>query len=236
MAVDIQGLVVQYKGHSRKALNSLSLQIQKGSFYGLLGPNGAGKTTLISFLCGQIEGQYQRAQILGLERKSIHSYKRKLGYAPQEIALYPTLSARENLIFFAKLLGVSLFEVDRVLSWVDLADRQNSIVSEFSGGMKRRLNLAVALLNNPEILILDEPTVGVDPQSRAFIFEKILELKKSGMTLIYSTHYLEEVKKLCDEVGVLQDGKLIAHGRLADVFGHGDLESRYLELTGRDLE
>jgi ABC-type multidrug transport system ATPase subunit len=235
-AVNLQKLVVSYKGAARNALDGLDLRIPRGRFFGLLGPNGAGKTTLISFLCGQIEGKYQSASILGTDRENITTYKRKLGYAPQEVALYPTLSAEDNLIFFARLQGAPLAEVDRVLQWVDLNDRRKTAVKEFSGGMKRRLNLAVALLNKPELLILDEPTVGIDPQSRNFIFEKILELKKQNVTLIYSTHYLQEVKRLCDDVGVLQEGKMLATGTLDEVFGDGDLEKRYLELTKDSAE
>ena len=164
-------------------------------FFGLLGPNGAGKTTLISFLCGQVNGEYSRARVFDCDRAEMAGYKRRLGYAPQENALYPMLSARQNLEFFARLQGAPLAEVDRVLNFVGLSDRAGDRVDEFSGGMKRRLNLGVALLNRPGLLILDEPTVGVDPQSRNFIFEKILELRREGVTLIYSTHYLEEVRR-----------------------------------------
>ncbi|MBC7741319.1 MAG: ABC transporter ATP-binding protein [Bdellovibrionaceae bacterium] len=235
-AIDIQALELQYAGSNRKALTNLNLQIARGSFFGLLGPNGAGKTSLISFLCGQIETnsrtQYQKAEILGYDRQQIKNYKSKLGYAPQEIALYPTLTVLENLTYFARLMQAPFIEVARVIDWVGLGDRKNSKVSELSGGMKRRLNLGVALLNRPELLILDEPTVGIDPESRNFIFEKLLELKNEGVTLIYSTHYLEEVKKLCDQTGVLLGGRMIAIGPRAEIFGEGDLEKRYLELTG----
>jgi ABC-2 type transport system ATP-binding protein len=234
LAVDIQGLQVQYRGSDRKALDNLSFSIPKGAFYGLLGPNGAGKTTLISFLCGQMEGDYRVASVLGRERRDIANYKKQIGYAPQEIALYPTLTALENLKYFGNLMGVPSQAVPEILEWVGLTDRQNDRVDEFSGGMKRRLNLGVALLNKPDLLILDEPTVGVDPQSRNFIFDRIRELKNRGVTLIYSTHYLEEVKKLCDQVGVLQEGKLIASGPLSTTLGE-DLERRYLELTGRQV-
>ena len=170
---------------------------------------------------------------MGIGRSSIRAYKKSIGYAPQEIALYPSLSARENLAFFSRLLGVSSQEIDRVLEWTGLTDRQSEPVREFSGGMKRRLNLGVALLNRPQLLILDEPTVGVDPQSRNFIFEKILGLKKDEVTLIYSTHYFEEVKKLCDQVGILQHGKMVALGKLESILGRKDLEKYYLELTGK---
>lgn len=236
LAIQIQNLTVSYSGLSQPALDRLDLEIPAGSFYGLLGPNGAGKTTLISFLCGQVEGIYQSAQILSFERTAIQSYKRKLGYAPQEIALFPTLSARDNLRFFASLQDLPMSECERVLQWVGLHDRASDSVQSFSGGMKRRLNLAVALLNRPELLILDEPTVGIDPESRGFIFEKILELKAQGVTLIYSTHYLEEVKRICDSVGILNKGRLIAEGPTEGVLGRDNLEQRYLELAGRNLD
>ncbi len=227
---------MSYRGGRIKALDGLDVRVARGSFFGLLGPNGAGKTTLISFLCGQIDGRYKKAQILGADRTAVSSYKSKLGYAPQEIALYPTLTALENLMFFARMMDLDREAADRVLHWVGLEARRDQTVSEFSGGMKRRLNLAVALLNKPELLILDEPCVGVDPQSRGFIFAKILELRNAGVTLIYSTHYLEEVRTLCDSVGILAGGRMLMSGKLEDVLGHDDLERRYLDLTGREVE
>jgi ABC-2 type transport system ATP-binding protein len=227
--------VVRYPRATRNALDRLSLVIQSGSFFGLLGPNGAGKTTLISFLCGQTGGQYSHARILGFERSEISQYKRLIGYAPQEIALYPTLSARQNLTFFARLQNIGRQEVDRVLDWTGLRTRADDAVSQLSGGMKRRLNLGVALLHEPRLLILDEPTAGVDPLSRNFIFDKILELKDRGVTLIYSTHYFEEIRRLCDSVGVIHDGRLGAHGPLHEVLGE-DMERSFLRIVGRDEE
>jgi ABC-2 type transport system ATP-binding protein len=228
--VEIQDLVVRYPRAARNALDYLSLTVQSGSFFGLLGPNGAGKTTLISFLCGQVDGQYAQARVLGIERGEISRYKRALGYAPQEVALYPTLSVLQNLRFFAKLQDVAVTEVDRVLDWIGLRERAQDAVNELSGGMKRRLNLGVALLNKPRLLILDEPTAGVDPQSRNFIFERILELKRSGVTLIYSTHYFEEVKRLCDTVAIVNGGRLSAHGSRDEVLGE-DMERRFLDIV-----
>lgn len=236
LAVEIEGLTIQYPGAKRAALNKLDLRIQRGSFFGLLGPNGAGKTTLISYLCGQLEGQAKKANLLDQPRADLERIKSKIGYAPQEIALYPTLSGRDNLKFFSRLLRLPAKEVDRVLEWVDLVERADDPVNEYSGGMKRRLNLGVALLSDPELLILDEPTVGVDPQSRNFIFERILDLRSKNITLIYSTHYLEETKRLCTDVGILMDGNMLESGPLARVMGDSDLEGRYLELTGRGVE
>jgi ABC-2 type transport system ATP-binding protein len=229
LAVDIEGLVVQYSGSKDNALDGLTLKIQSGQFFGLLGPNGAGKTTLIAFICGQVAGRFHRAQILGEARGQ--AAKTRIGYAPQEIALYPTLSVLENLKFFARLLHVSSAEVERVLKWVGLEDRRRVPVEKLSGGLKRRLNLGVALLNTPDLLILDEPTVGVDPESRQFIFDKILELKAGGMTLIYSTHYLEEVERLCDHAAIVQAGRVLVGGRLDEILGGSRAEAKYLEWT-----
>lgn len=209
----------------------MNFKVPQGSYFGLLGANGAGKTTLLSFLCGQVDGEYKHAKILGHERRDLQSYKSQLGYAPQEIALYPTLSAVENLHFFARLLNQPASEATRVLDWVGLRARAHDLVGELSGGMKRRLNLAVALLNQPKLLILDEPTVGIDPESRGFIFERILELKSQGVTLLYSTHYLEEIKKLCDQVAILRDGEQVVCGAVSDVLGQGDLEQSYLNFA-----
>jgi ABC-2 type transport system ATP-binding protein len=228
----LEDLTVTYPGLSHPALNRLHFKVPRGDYFGLLGPNGAGKTSLISFLCGQVEGIYRKATVLGHPRREIHKYKRRLGYAPQEIALYPTLSALENLRFFARLMGAPQGQAERVLEWVGMQARARTQVGELSGGMKRRLNLGVALLNDPDLLILDEPTVGIDPETRNFIFERILELKSRGTTLIYSTHYLEEVRKLCDQVAILRDGEQVVCGTVNSVLGEGDLEQSYLEFAG----
>ncbi len=219
---------MRYRGASRNALDGLSLEIRSGSFFGLLGPNGAGKTTLISFLCGQIEGSCDEARILGRPR-SDGEYRTRLGYAPQEIALFPSLSVLENLTFFRRLLRTPGCETDRVLEWTGLAACAGDRVATLSGGMKRRLNLGVALLNRPALLVLDEPTVGIDPESRQFILDKIKSLRSDGLTLIYSTHYFEEVRALCDQAGVLHEGQLLACGLREAVLGKN--EERYFELT-----
>ncbi len=234
--VDVSGLTYRYPQSTKLALDRLSIQIGRGQFFGLLGPNGAGKSTLISFLCGLIHADYQKAEVLETDQKNLFQVKRKIGYCPQEIALYPTLSIRENIDFFASLLSVDSNRVQAVLEWVGLLDKSKMTVSTCSGGIKRRLNLAVALLAEPELLILDEPTVGVDPQSRNFIFEKILELKKRGVTLIYSTHYLEEVKRLCDHVAIVMDGQVKTQGTLNQVLGQDKIEERFLEITGQELD
>jgi ABC-2 type transport system ATP-binding protein len=221
-------LTVRYRGAIRNALDGLSLEIRSGSFFGLLGPNGAGKTTLISFLCGQIDGRCDEARILGHPRHD-GEYRSHLGYAPQEVALYPALSVLENLRFFGRLLRTLPSETERVLEWTGLSSRAGDRVATLSGGMKRRLNLGVALLNRPALLVLDEPTVGIDPESRQFILDKIKSLRSDGLTLIYSTHYFEEVRALCDEAGILHEGRLLATGPREDVLGKN--EERYFELT-----
>jgi ABC-2 type transport system ATP-binding protein len=228
LAVSLRNLTVRYRGAGRDALAGLNLEIRSGSFFGLLGPNGAGKTTLISFLCGQIEGRCDEARILGRARH-LGDYRTRLGYAPQEIALYPSLSVLENLSFFGRLLKAPSSETERILGWTGLTARAGDRVATLSGGMKRRLNLGVALLNRPALLVLDEPTVGIDPESRQFILDKIKSLRADGLTLIYSTHYFEEVRTLCDEAGILHEGRLLACGPRETVLGKN--EERYFELT-----
>lgn len=197
------------------AVQGLTFDISKGEFLGLLGPNGAGKTTTINILSGLIKPTRGRVSIDGFDLFSRPmEAKAKLGLVPQNFALYPTLCARDNLAFFGSLYGLRgkrLKErMDRVLDIVGLTDRANQTVSTFSNGMKRRLNIAVGLLHEPEILILDEPTVGVDTQSRNAILESIHSLNQSGMTVLYTTHLIEEAQRLCDRVAIMDQGKTIA--------------------------
>lgn len=197
------------------AVRGLSFEISKGEFFGLLGPNGAGKTTTIGLLSGLIEPTGGHVSIGGVDLFSRPmEAKARLGLVPQNFALYPSLCARDNLAFFGSLYGLRgkhLKErMARVLDVVELTDRANQTVATFSNGMKRRLNIAVGLLHEPDILILDEPTVGVDPQSRNAILESILALNQSGVTVLYTTHYIEEAQRLCDRVAVMDQGKIIA--------------------------
>jgi ABC-2 type transport system ATP-binding protein len=197
------------------AVRGVTFQISRGEFFGLLGPNGAGKTTTIGILSGLIEPSGGRVSIDGFDlfSKPIEA-KARLGLVPQSFALYPTLCARDNLIFFGRIYGLQgkrLRErMARVLEIVELKDRVNQTVETFSNGMKRRLNIAVGLLHEPEILILDEPTVGVDTQSRNAILESLDSLNKSGVTILYTTHYIEEAERLCDRVAIMDQGKIIA--------------------------
>ena len=204
------------------AVNDLSFQINKGESFGLLGPNGAGKTTAISMLIGLLspdEGEVEVLKDPGIAASvggcpSNPSVRSRIGVAPQSLSLYGELTARENLEFFGKLYGLAggylKGRVDWALEFASLPDRQKDRVETFSGGMKRRMNIAVALIHDPELLLLEEPTVGVDPQSRNHIFDSIENLKKNGMTILYTTHYMEEAQRLCDRVAIMDGGKLLA--------------------------
>ncbi|MCE1254512.1 MAG: ABC transporter ATP-binding protein [Anaerolineae bacterium] len=197
------------------AVQGLSFSLQKGEIFGLLGPNGAGKTTTISMITGLVQPDSGSIQIEGINlAQQSNQAKMKLGLVPQELALYPTLSARDNLIFFGQIYGLHgrrlKQQVERALQMVSLSERANEAVNHFSGGMKRRVNIAAGLLHEPDILFLDEPTVGVDPQSRNAIFESIEALNQAGMTIIYTTHYMEEAQRLCRRVAIVDHGQIIA--------------------------
>ncbi len=204
------------------AVDGVGFEIAAGETYGLLGPNGAGKTTSISMLCGLLERDGGEVMLLGqpFTPRSVEA-KRAIGYVPQDIAIYPDLSARENLAFFGRLYGLAGPElakrIDEVLDIIGLADRANDRAGEFSGGMKRRLNIGIGLLHGPKLLVLDEPTVGVDPQSRNAILESIAHLGTEGMAVLYTTHYMEEAERLCDRVGIIDHGKVVAEGTRAEL-------------------
>jgi ABC-2 type transport system ATP-binding protein len=198
------------------AVKGVSFNVEAGEVFGLLGPNGAGKTTTISMLTGILEPTSGSARIGGIDiSKDPIKVKHLTGLVPQDLALYPTLSARANLNFFGSLYGLGgkqLKErVDDVLEVVALTDRQNDPIEKFSGGMKRRVNIAAGLVHQPQLLFLDEPTVGVDPQSRNHIFESVLKLNRErGMSIIYTSHYMEEVELLCNRVAIIDQGQIIA--------------------------
>ncbi|MBC2607165.1 ABC transporter ATP-binding protein [Pelagicoccus albus] len=202
---------------SIQALDQLELAIDKGVFFGLLGPNGAGKSTFMSVVTGFLTADSGNIQIDGETLDPSNSQQNRLvGFAPQNIALYKELSAEKNLQIFGKLFGLKGKELSRQIDYAlevaQLTDRRKSSVKAFSGGMKRRLNIAVALMHKPKILLCDEPTVGVDPQSRNAIFDTLLGLKSEGMTIVYSTHYMEEAERLCDEIGIIDAGKILRCG------------------------
>lgn len=200
-----------------QAVNGVSLHIAPGETYGLLGPNGAGKTTTISMIAGLLQADGGEVRVGGdlITPKAVGP-KARMGLVPQELAIYPDLTAAENLAFFGRLYGMRgddlKARVNRVLEVVGLTDRADDLTKEFSGGMKRRLNIGIGLLHSPELLILDEPTVGVDPQSRNAILEAVEELSGAGMAVLYTTHYMEEAERLCDRVGIIDQGEIKAEG------------------------
>ena len=197
------------------AVDGVSFEIERGEIFGLLGPNGAGKTTLISLLAGMMPLSAGEIRVAGQDaQRANRAVKRVIGIAPQELAIYLRLTGRENLNFFGHLHGLSGAELrertDAMLALVGLTDRADSRAETYSGGMKRRLNLAAGLMSSPQLLLLDEPTVGVDPQSRNHIFEGVRALNRQGLTVLYTSHYMEEVAALCGRVGIMDGGKLIA--------------------------
>ncbi len=213
--VVVDNLAKSYNGHS--AVRGVSFEVRAGEAFGLLGPNGAGKTTTIGMLACLLEPTGGDARIAG------HSVlgepmavRRVIGVVPQEIALYPTLSARENLRFWARMYEVpgdaAGRRIDEVLDIVGLRDRAGERIDTYSGGMKRRINIAVGLLHQPKLLMLDEPTVGVDPQSRTNILETVKQLNREGLTVLYTSHYMEEVEFLCDRIAIMDLGQVIAMG------------------------
>jgi ABC-2 type transport system ATP-binding protein len=206
----------------RLAVDGVGFEIRAGESYGLLGPNGAGKTTTISMLCGLLHADSGVVEVGGTPMRTGRcEAKQHLGLVPQDIALYPDLTARENLRFFGRLQGLTRAElrtrVDEVLEIVALEDRAGDRIDGFSGGMKRRCNIAAALLHQPQLLVLDEPTVGVDPQSRASILDGIAALQEHGMAVLYTTHYMEEAQRLCDRIGIIDEGRLVAEGTQAEL-------------------
>jgi ABC-2 type transport system ATP-binding protein len=204
------------------ALDRVNFGVEEGQMFGLLGPNGAGKTTLLSIVSGLLQPTSGEVRVLGrVLHPADRDIRRAIGIVPQELALYGELSARENLHFFGELYGVRGAELrrraDDVLATTGLADRADSRTDDFSGGMKRRLNLGIALMHRPRLLLLDEPTVGVDPQSRNHIFEEVRRLNRDGVTVVYTTHYMEEVQSLCRWVGIIDHGRLVACDALPDL-------------------
>jgi ABC-2 type transport system ATP-binding protein len=202
------------------AVNGITLELHGGECLGLLGPNGAGKSTLLRSIVGRVIPDAGTISIFGAQADSL-SARTALGWVPQELALYPRLTCRENLQSFGRyhgLGGVALDQaVARCLGWAALTDRAGELVKNLSGGMKRRLNMAAGLIHQPKLALMDEPTVGVDPQSRNHIFEMIETLRGEGMSIIYTTHYMEEAERLCDRIAIVDHGKIIALGTNADL-------------------
>ncbi|MCO6502832.1 MAG: ABC transporter ATP-binding protein [Acidimicrobiales bacterium] len=199
------------------AVDGVGFHVESGETYGLLGPNGAGKTTTISMIAGLLAPDAGKVVVAG-EEISVRSTRgrNRIGFVPQDLAIYPDLTCRENLVFFGRLYGLGgdllKSRVDEVLEVIGLTDRADDLTKEFSGGMKRRLNIGIGLLHEPTLLILDEPTVGVDPQSRNAILTSVENLSSAGMAVLYTTHYMEEAERLCDRVGIIDEGTIKAEG------------------------
>jgi linearmycin/streptolysin S transport system ATP-binding protein len=225
----------------RVAVNAISFSIAQGETVGLLGPNGAGKTTAIAMISGISRPDSGEVSLGGLSlAQNAKALKRRVGLVPQDLALYEELSAWANLQLFGGLYGLGAAELQprakAALALVGLADRSTDRVKTFSGGMKRRLNIAGALLHEPDLILLDEPTVGVDPQSRNAIFDNLEELKRRGKTLLYTTHYMEEAERLCDRVLILDHGQILANDTVAHFKQqYTNLEAAFMQLTGHAL-
>jgi ABC-2 type transport system ATP-binding protein len=243
-AIGIRDLVKFYKGSEKPALDGVTLEVPEGEIFGLLGPNGAGKTTTISILCGIFPPNAGQVTILGRDlRRSIKEIRHIIGVVPQEIALYPTLTARENLRFIGNMYGLKgknlSDRIDECLLMMGLDKSAGRLVKTFSGGMKRRVNLIAGILHRPEILFLDEPTVGIDVQSRAVIIDYLKQINTEGTTIVYSSHMMQEAEKLCSSIAIIDYGKIITEGRPKELIGSRpgftDLEKIFLHLTGRHL-
>lgn len=246
--VQVANLTKHFGKH--EAVRGISFGIGKGEIFGLLGPNGAGKSTIINMMCGYLEPTAGDTLIHNTSiRKEPIKVKRMLGVVPQEIALYRDLDSLENLHFFGEMYGLSKKERQQrsteVLQLVGLYDRRKDPIKTFSGGMQRRINMAVALMHQPNFLMMDEPTVGVDPQSRENIFDTIERLRDQGITMLYTTHYMEEAERLCNHIAIIDDGQIIAMGTLEQLLAlrdqtrevarpHG-LQELFIQLTGKTL-
>lgn len=238
--VELQGITKKYK--SCTAVDNLSLEIHQGELFGLLGPNGAGKSTTVSMLSTILAPTSGKIRISSMELAANNrKIKQLMGIVPQELALYQTLNAYDNLSFFGSLYGLSghklKVRVDEILDIVELKEKASQPVGEYSGGMKRRINIGVALMNHPRLLILDEPTVGIDPQSRNHILETVKKLNTAwGMTVIYTSHYMEEVEFLCERVGIIDFGKLKALGTVEELKKEFDVSDALMITCGEQLE
>ncbi|MDR0695117.1 MAG: ABC transporter ATP-binding protein [Prevotellaceae bacterium] len=243
-AITIKRLVKTYRGNASPAIDRLSLSIAQGTVFGLLGPNGAGKTTLINILCGLRSFDEGEVNIYGYALpRQWKEIKTLIGFVPQEIALYPLLTAYENLKIFGGIFGLRGAVLDNrineLLSQFGLEQSKRRTLQNFSGGMKRRVNLIAGILHRPKILFLDEPTAGVDVQSKNVILESLREMNRQGTTIIYTSHYMEEAEALCSHVAFIDEGSVVCEGNPAEMIkqqpGCTSLEMLYLQLTGKKL-
>ncbi|WP_050607538.1 ABC transporter ATP-binding protein [Clostridium niameyense] len=246
MLVELKNLEKKYK--DCKAVDINELNIKEGEIFGFLGPNGAGKTTTISILSGLYTKFSGDVKIFNKDiKKQSFDIKKQMGVVPQDLALVDDLTAYENVTFFAKLYGLKgeklKSSVQETLEFVGLWDRKNDFLTKFSGGMKRRLNIACAIVHKPKLIIMDEPTVGIDPQSRNNILETVKKLNEQGSTIIYTSHYMEEIEAVCTDICIMDHGKIIARGNKEELKSlvkkeNGEkatLEEVFLSLTGKKL-
>jgi ABC-2 type transport system ATP-binding protein len=240
-AVRIEQVIKQYKDADRPAVNGLSLTISKGEIYGLLGPNGAGKSTTVMMICGLLAPDSGKIKVFDTN-PTLHGseVRSKIGVATQDIALFPSLTAMENLNYLSRIYGLKpdKKKIEALVDRFGLKAKAHKLVSSYSGGMKRRLNLIASVLHDPALLILDEPTAGVDVQSRTMIIEYLEEMNSKGMTIIYSSHILEEAERLCHRVGIINEGKLLEEGTIKDLmakFNTDSLEDVFLSVSGRSI-
>ncbi|HPM18980.1 MAG TPA: ABC transporter ATP-binding protein [Bacteroidales bacterium] len=242
-AIEIKNLTKRYRGNPQPAVNGVSLDIEEGHFFGLLGPNGAGKTTMIKIMCGLLSPSSGEVTIGGLSlRKQLPEIKRSIGIVPQDIALYSTLTARENLKIFGGLYGIPARKlkerIDKWFSIFGLEKNREQTIGSYSGGMKRRLNLIAGILHEPKILFLDEPTVGIDVQSKKVITENLREINQGGTTIVYTSHYLEEAESLCSSIAIIDQGVIIIKGTMEEIRSETNnmskLEDIFLQLTGME--
>jgi ABC-2 type transport system ATP-binding protein len=242
--VHLERLTKQYVNSSKPAVSHVTLEIPEGAVFGLLGPNGAGKSTTVMMLCGLMRPDQGTVSIMGTNiQEHGAEVRKKIGVAPQEIALFPSLTAYENLFYFGRMYGLdSAFirqQIEKYLVVFGLTDKAKKPVHTFSGGMKKRLNLIAALLHQPKLIILDEPTAGVDVQSRNMILDFLDELKKERTTIIYSSHLLEEAERICTHLGIIDEGKLLLSGTKSAVMEKHpecqNLEQLFLKLTGKNI-
>jgi ABC-2 type transport system ATP-binding protein len=242
--VQLHDLSKQYLHSSRRAVSNLTFDIEEGAVFGLLGPNGAGKSTTVMMLCGLMRPDSGSISVFGLDMPDNGvEVRKRIGVAPQEIALFPTLTAYENLFYFGRMYGMPATEIraqiTTYLNAFGLIQKKSKMVSTFSGGMKKRLNLIAAILHKPKLIILDEPTAGVDVQSRNMILDFLEKIKREGTTIIYFSHVLEEAERICSHLGIIDEGKLITSGTKASILAaHSDcknLEQVFLKLTGRNI-
>ncbi len=242
--IQVKDLVKTYRQNSTKALSGVSFSVEQGIIYGLLGPNGAGKTTLMSIISTLLKPDSGKVIIREIDALSApDQIKRDIGLVPQELAFYPDLTAVENFRYFGRMYGISrkllLSRIDWLSEIMCLSSHSDKIMANLSGGMKRRVNLAIGLIHKPKILLLDEPTVGIDVQSRNMILDLLKNMVKEGLTIVYTGHYMDEAQKLCDKISFIDYGRIILSGAPRDLIKDNDecrnLEDLFIKLTGHEV-